>query len=76
MSKLESGGGSSDVETGINRERSEDGEYEATSGKSNEQILKQQKDQLKAQDAKLDVVLGVVQATKFEAENFGTEARL
>ena len=32
-----------DIESGINRERSEDGEYEATKGKTNEMVLQQQK---------------------------------
>jgi len=67
FNRLESSTGGSDLETGINRERSEEGEYEATKGKTNEQVLKQQKSQLDAQDEKLDLVVGVVQATKLEA---------
>ena len=74
--KLESGGEDTDIESGINRERSEDGEYESTKGRTNQELLKQQKDHLQASDNKLDAVLGVVQATRFEAENFGAEARL
>ena len=66
--RLESStGDSNDLETGINRERTEDGEYEVTKGKTNAQILKQQSDQLEKQDEKLDLLVGVVQATKFEA---------
>ena len=36
----------------------------------------QQRQHLLDQDNKLDDVIGVVQATKFEAQNFGSEAKL
>jgi hypothetical protein len=73
--RLEGSSGSVDNESGINRERTEDGEYEATKGKTNDQILKQQKDHLDVQDEKLDLLVGVVQATKFEAQNMGGELK-
>ena len=41
----------------------------------NRQVLQLQKNMLKDQDEQLDGVIGVVKATKYEAQDFGSEIR-
>ena len=57
-------------------ERGADGEFDATRDLDNRQILQLQKQQLRNQDEELDSVIGIVKATKYEAQDFGSEIRV
>ena len=58
-----------------NYQRGEDGEYDQTRDLDNKQVLQHQKNMLKDQDDQLDEVIGVVKATKYEAQDFNTEIK-
>ena len=53
--------------------RGEDGEFDQTRDLSNKEVLLEQKRMLKDQDGQIEEVIGVVKATKYEAQDFGKE---
>ena len=56
-------------------DKGEDGEFDQTRELDNRQVLQHQKQMLKDQDQDLEGVIGVVKATKYEAQDFGSEIK-
>ena len=56
-------------------ERGEDGEFDQTRDLDNKQVLGLQKNMLRDQDDQLEEVIGIVKATKYEAQDFNTEIK-
>ena len=56
--------------------RGEDREFDQTRGLDNRQVLVVQKNMLKDQDGQLEEVIGIVKATKYEAQDFNTEIKI
>ena len=55
--------------------RGEDGEFDQTRELDNRGVLQQQKQMIRDQDDQLDEVIGVVKATKYEAQDFNKEIK-
>ena len=56
-------------------DKGEDGEFDKTRDLDNRQVLAHQKQMLKDQDQDLEGVIGVVKATKYEAQDFNSEIK-